>query len=813
MNLTELQKISKDLYSAVFSLEDLVSHKKRKTVSSIILVFSLLALIIAGILFWSESTLGVSGFQYLRTKLLGVGGVLFSFWIMFFASNAYFYSYYFKKPTSKRGVFIDLDLAYVVFKLSTKDITGSFFSTVLGSRFALRTGIKKDELDNFLKNRTKFFTADNFSCDVRDNIVDLVDFVTALYDGDEELQKFLFSKKIQKKDWRAIAMWIMEIHAKRHSLEGWWSKENLESIPSVGQGWSYGEAYTLKKYERYLPFGRSERYGVHTSYGEEEYNKLQSILAKNRQGNAILVSDDFSGQLQIIARLKQDIFNNTCLEELKGKSVSVLDVQALTSITGNKASFESEFIKILKEAEYAGNTILVLDNLPAFVASVSSFGTDLPTLLGNYLNSQTLKFVSLSNTDLFHSVIEKNGVLMQSFEAVLIKEVDELNSVKILQNEIIKYEARGMLFTYLALLEIVESGQRYFPDAVMPDKAIDILSELIPKLEQEGKTIVEKVDVQKLVEEKTGIPVGEVKSEEKDKLLNLEEILRKRIIGQDEAVTAISNSMRKSRSGIENPNKPLGSFLFLGPTGVGKTETTKALAEVFFGSESHVSRLDMSEYSAFDSLEKLIGSFDSGKPGVLSSMLREHPYGVLLLDEFEKTTKEVMNLFLQILDEGFFSDGLGKKVMARNLIIIATSNAGSDLIWEYQKQGKDLASSKDEIVEAIIAKKVYTPELLNRFDGVVLFHPLTDSGVKKIAEILLNSLKQRLAQKGINLVINESLISFVAKEGTDPKFGARPINRAISDGVEQIIAKKIIAGTVVPGSEVALTEEDFKNDK
>ena len=216
----------------------------------------------------------------------------------------------------------------------------------------------------------------------------------------------------------------------------------------------------------------------------------------------------------------------------------------------------------------------------------------------------------------------------------------------------------------------------------MPDKAIDLLSEVVPYLEQKGKTIVEKKDIEELVQTKTGIPVGEVKSEERDKLLNLESILRSKIIGQEEAIIAISNAMRKARSGIENPNRPLGSFLFLGPTGVGKTETTKALADVFFGSSSHIERLDMSEYSGFDALEKLIGSFESSKPGILSSMIREHPYGVLLLDEFEKTTKEVMNLFLQVLDEGFFSDGMGKKVNTRNLVIIATSNAGSQIIWD-----------------------------------------------------------------------------------------------------------------------------------
>ena len=187
----------------------------------------------------------------------------------------------------------------------------------------------------------------------------------------------------------------------------------------------------------------------------------------------------------------------------------------------------------------------------------------------------------------------------------------------------------------------------------------------------------------------------------------------------------------------------------------------------------------------------------------------EHPYGVLLLDEFEKTTKEVMNLFLQILDEGFFSDGGGKKVMARNLIIIATSNAGSDMIWEYQKTGKDLSSSKETIIDSIIAQKIFTPELLNRFDGVILFHPLGEVELRKIAELSLIKLKGRLAEKGMDLVINDELINFVVGHGADPKFGARPINRAISDDIEQLVAKKIMSGELKPGSQVVFNEKDF----
>lgn len=291
--------------------------------------------------------------------------------------------------------------------------------------------------------------------------------------------------------------------------------------------------------------------------------------------------------------------------------------------------------------------------------------------------------------------------------------------------------------------------------------------------------------------------------------MHLEDVLHKRIVGQDEAISAISSAVRRARSGIANPSRPLGSFLFLGPTGVGKTETTKALAEVFFGRDANIMRLDMSEYSSSDATSKLIGSLESKQEGVLSSLLREHQYGVLLLDEFEKTTQEVMNLFLQILDEGFFSDMSGKKVNARNLIIIATSNAGSDLIWEAVKAGNDLSQSKEAIIDSIVKAGIFKPELLNRFDGVIVFHPLTDVDLKKVAELMLQRLHDRLAERGINLAVDDTLINFVVRYGTDPKFGARPMNRAIQEKVEQVVAEKIIRGDIPTGSPIHVNENDL----
>jgi len=305
---------------------------------------------------------------------------------------------------------------------------------------------------------------------------------------------------------------------------------------------------------------------------------------------------------------------------------------------------------------------------------------------------------------------------------------------------------------------------------------------------------------------------------EKEKLLHLEDILHERIIGQEEAVSLISGAMRRARAGVRSPQQPIGSFLFIGPTGVGKTETSKALAEVFFGDEAAISRLDMSEYQTDDALARLIGSFEGGRTGALSKILREKPYGVLLLDEFEKTNQEVHDLFLQILDEGFFSDMKGKRVNARNIIFIATSNAGSDIIWDMVKRGEMSAGGgsasgvKDELVEEIIKRGKFKPELINRFDGVVLFHPLEIDHLVKIAHLMLTKLKKRLLGRGVDLVVNDALVNYVAKNGYDPVFGARPMKRIIQEKVEQAVAEKLISGELHKGSKMEFALRDLHGE-
>ena len=261
----------------------------------------------------------------------------------------------------------------------------------------------------------------------------------------------------------------------------------------------------------------------------------------------------------------------------------------------------------------------------------------------------------------------------------------------------------------------------------------------------------------------------------------------------------MSNALRRARTGVRNPNKPIGSFLFLGPTGVGKTETAKALSYVFFGSEDNMMRLDMSEYQSDDAMDKLIGSFTSGKPGLLSNMIREKQYGLILLDEFEKTNKDVLNLFLQILDEGFFSDMTGQKINARNIIFIATSNAGADTIFAMVNAGKNPKDATEEIIADIVGKGLFKPELINRFDSTIIFKPLEIVDLQQIAKIMLTKVSDRMVEKGLKLEISDALIDYVATNGSNKAFGARPMNRFIQDSVEGAVANLILNGIAVPG--------------
>lgn len=744
--------------------------------------------------------------------------ILLGLWIVPALWYGFFASSYFQdadlilpEPSWKKST-IRFEVADIVSQGAGEPVS-DFFSSRFGGAVALRLGLQAEKVIDFLRSRAT--RTESFAVAPADEPVGLERFADSLARADEPLRQFLASQKIEVADFVGAAAWVSQMEAGHKNYLRWWSRDALGRIPGLGKDWAYGETALLERYARDIlrhPAFAAARGGA---FGQREMEEIERILSRGREANVLLVGEEGVPKLAPLARLAARIVAGTILPPLEHKRVFVFDGTLFLAAMKEKTVFETELVKLLGEAARAGNIIFAFDDFDKLYEGARGIGSDLLSLLDPFLDSPHIQIAAIAETGAYHQLLESNPKVRERFERVLIEGAGVAGSIPLLEEEAVRAErTSGIFFTYPALRVVAESADRYFSEGVMPDKAIDLLSELVPKLTAAGKRVALPEDVLELVSKKTGIAVSEAKGEERAKLLKLEEILHERVVGQDEAVRAISGALRRARSGISSPNRPVGSFLFLGPTGVGKTETTKALAQVFFGDEKTTMRLDMSEYQSDDALNRLIGTFEGGLPGqagkvgVLATLLRERPYGVLLLDEFEKTNKEVHDLFLQVLDEGFFADVSGKRVNARNLIIIATSNAGSDIIWQSLQEGKGL--DKDRVITEIINRGIFRPEFLNRFDGVILFHPLGAEHLRIIARFQLEKLAKRLQEKGLELVITDSLLDYLVSVGQDPKFGARPMNRAIQEKVEQVIAEKMLRGEISAGARVELTETDLR---
>jgi ATP-dependent Clp protease ATP-binding subunit ClpC len=791
-----------------------IKPQSLKTLSHLFLfLVFFLALISAG-LFFFDSQLPNEVTDY-KFKVYGTLFLILIFWSISFSLYSFLNYYRFRDISSERkkdtnsGIKVSFETAKILHETNKKDLTISFMKSEFGINVLTRCGISWEEINSFIYARKKPFSAESFSIANKD-FLSASDYIEELYNKDEEFSKFIYKKGLQKREFVGASKWINDIFVNIRKRERWWSEENIAKFEPVGTDWAYGVAYELEKFakpiESLLNISESLE-----NFHKKEVESLELILSRTEEANALLIGEAGTGKMTVIGGLASKIKSENTTERLLYKKILVLDTGRLMSLMKEKADFEKEFIKIMNQTAKAGNVILVIDNLPYLINGARSLESDVVSLLEKYLSSPDINVLALSDKNNFHNLLEPNTTLMSKFEYVILEKINEESILSVLEEKLLKLERENkIMFTFPALLNIVSSANRYFPGGVMPDKAVDLLIEITPQAVAKNKKIIDKKDIEDLVRKKTGIPVGDVDEKEKKVLLNLEEILHKKIVGQNQAVEIISNALRRARSGISNPDRPLGSFLFLGPTGVGKTETAKALAEIFFDSSQNMSRLDMSEYQGQNALNQLIGSFDTNRAGRLSSVLREKPYSVLLLDEFEKASKEIHNLFLQTLDEGVFTDSTGKEVNARNSIIIATSNAGSEMIWEYEDKGEDLKEKTSDIVDYIIEKGIFSPELLNRFDGIIVFHSLQKEHLRKIAKIEINNLTKRVKDRGVIINITDDLVDYLIEEGTDPKFGARDLNRTIQEKIEKVIAEKIIEENPKPGSVLNISLKELK---
>ena len=621
---------------------------------------------------------------------------------------------------------------------------------------------------------------------------------------------------------------------------------------------------------------------------EQEMYRLMEILSRRTKNNPCLVGEPGVGKTAIIEGLAQQIASGLVPEKMKGKRIYTLDLPGLIAGSKYRGEFEERMKGLVAEVKAAGNIILFLDEIHTMIGAGGAEGAiDASSILKPSLSRGELQLIGATTIAEYRKYIEKDAALERRFQPVSVEEPTQEQCRKILEGLKEKYETHHkVVIEEKALEAAVLMSERYITDRHLPDKAIDVIDEACSrvrlstltappdlkqledeiaavaakkeeavkgqdyenaaKLRDEEKSKREALEARKkewadqqtkshgavteddiaaVISGWTGVPVAQLTEDEGQRLLHLEDTLHKRVIGQSEAVTAVSKAIRRSRVGLRDPKRPIGSFLFLGPTGVGKTELSKALAEAMFGDENALIRIDMSEYMEKHAVSRMIGSppgyvgYDEG--GQLSEKVRRHPYSVVLFDEIEKAHPDVFNILLQILEDGILTDGQGRHVDFKNTIIIMTSNIGAQKITGAGRKSLGFADGKPEdaaertfeqIKEDVMGelKNAVRPEFLNRIDDIIVFNRLNEDEIAQIADGMLRKVAERMKDMEISMTWTEAAKKHLAKAGFDPLYGARPLRRAVTSEVEDLVAEESLEGRISKGSEVVL---DVENDK
>ncbi|MBN8237456.1 ATP-dependent Clp protease ATP-binding subunit [Halobacillus kuroshimensis] len=615
----------------------------------------------------------------------------------------------------------------------------------------------------------------------------------------------------------------------------------------------------------------------------KEIERVIQVLSRRTKNNPVLVGEPGVGKTAIAEGLAQQIMNNEVPEILREKRVMTLDMGTVVAGTKYRGEFEDRLKKVMEEIRQAGNIILFIDELHTLIGAGGAEGAiDASNILKPSLARGELQCIGATTLDEYRKYIEKDAALERRFQPIQVDEPTLDESVQILQGLRDRYEAHHRVtITDESIDSAVRFSDRYITDRFLPDKAIDLideaaskvrlrsytappnLKELEQKLEEVRKekdaavqsqefekaaslrdseqrlrdeleqtkdewkekqgqedSEVTVEDIAAVVSVWTGVPVSKMTKDESERLLNLEDTLHNRVIGQEEAVKAISKAIRRARAGLKDPKRPIGSFIFLGPTGVGKTELARALAESMFGEEDAMIRIDMSEYMEKHSTSRLVGSppgyvgYEEG--GQLTEKVRNKPYSVVLLDEIEKAHPEVFNILLQVLEDGRLTDSKGRVVDFRNTVLIMTSNVGAQELKQNKYVGfsmgeadQDYKDMKSKVTDAL--KKAFRPEFLNRIDETIVFHSLEKKHMKDIVVLMAEELRKRLLEQEIDFTLTDAAITYIADSGFDPEYGARPLRRSIQKNVEDLLSEELLKENIAKGQKVKIDLDDDKN--
>lgn len=544
---------------------------------------------------------------------------------------------------------------------------------------------------------------------------------------------------------------------------------------------------------------------------DEQIERVIRILGRRKKNNPILIGEPGVGKSAIVEGIAQRIASGEVAPALRGRRLISLDIGSVVAGTRYRGDFEKRLKAIIAQISKDPDIILFIDEFHTIIGAGSAGGSlDAANMLKPALARGEIQCIAATTLEEYRKTVEKDGALDRRFQKVVVEPADVPYTIDILRKLKSSYQIfHGLFYSDEALEACARLSDRYITDRCLPDKAIDALDEAgsmvrmrANMVEHEDVPVVEAADVAAVISQMTGIPVGKIAQGESRRLMNMASELKREIIGQDEAVDCVVHAIQRSRAGIKDPNRPIGSFLFFGPTGVGKTSLAKALAEYLFDSEDNLIRIDMSEYSEKFTSSRLVGAppgyvgFDQG--GQLSEQVRRKPYSVILLDEIEKAHPDIFNLLLQILDEGRLTDNNGRSVNFKNTIVIMTSNVGSRELEEYGKgigfatAGRSLETDRKAVIEKAV-KKTFPPEFVNRVDELVFFNSLSKEDLARIIDIEITDLRARLLDAGFSLSISSAAKAFVSDAGYDPSYGARPLKRAIQRYIENPVSELIIA--------------------
>ena len=557
---------------------------------------------------------------------------------------------------------------------------------------------------------------------------------------------------------------------------------------------------------------------------EREISRVIQILSRRTKNNPVLVGEPGVGKTAVAEALARRVARGEVPDTLKNRRIVTLDLASMLAGTKYRGDFEDRVKCIIKEVQRAGDVIVFIDELHTIVGAGSAEGAiDAANILKPALGRGEIQVIGATTPEEYRKHIEKDAALERRFQPVSVPEPDGECCERMLLALRGSLEAHhGLRITDEAVSAAIRLSTRYICDRYLPDKAIDLLDEAASRVRVEGspaRTQVEDSDVAEVVSAWTGVPASAITEPESERLLRLEEALHRRVVGQDEAVSAVARAIRRGRVGLADPRRPLGSFLFLGPTGVGKTELCRALAEAVYGDEEALIRLDMSEYMEKHAVSKLIGSppgyVGYGEGGQLTERVRRRPWSVVLFDEIEKAHEDVYNLLLQIMEDGRLTDSEGRRADFRSTIVVMTSNVGAKAITENRPALGFSGAARDgdgAVREAVMAelRQTFRPEFLNRVDDAIVFRRLTPADVRRIARGLTDAVRERMRALGVQLEVTDAALDLLAERGFDPTYGARPLRRCICTQLEDPAAEALLSGRTGPGDRLIADAKDGK---